>query len=394
MWPRRSDTSTLSPMNRPRVLYVMGSLAANDLGEEVVTILGHLPRSEVAPSVVTLGGRDELGERVEEMKIETRSLGLVGPFGTLRAVGKARELIEEIGVDVVHGFGSWGGAVAQIAAPDDVAVVRSVTRPPTSETDLRGKLLRRLEEKAQGRVFATRFVVPNQGSIGLAVRAYGAPDGHVTVLPTSVDVAAVRDRVARTTREGARSMMDIDEDEVAFALVSNFDSGATMDRILTGLSIVRAQNPDLRVFVVGSGRYEGSTRWKSEELGLEDTVAFLGRGTEAGPVWAAADGAIDATPRAPWSRSALLAIAAGVPTVKMQDGPGGWSEELDEPLPMVSGDPERFASDLLRLASDEESRRAIARDNRKSVEDIDVRTAAARLAELYASLAEEAQART
>lgn len=372
----------------------MGSLAANDLGEEVVTILGHLPRSDVQPSVVTLGGRDELGERVREMKVPTHSLGLVGPFGTLRAVGKARELIEETGVDVVHGHGSWGGAVAQIAAPDDVAVVRTVTQPPTSEPDLRGKLLRRLEEKAQGRVFATSFVVPNQGSIGLAVRAYGAPDGHVAVLPTSVDVGAVQDRVARTTREGARSMMGIGDDEVAFALVSNFDSGATMDRILTGISTARVEDSRVRFFVVGSGRYEGSTRWKAEELGLDDTVAFLGRGTEAGPVWAAADLAIDATPWAPWSRSALLAIAAGVPTVKLQEGLEGWSEELDESLPMVSGDPERFAADVQRLASDEKARKAIAEDNRQIVEEIDVRTVAGRLAELYRSLAEEAQART
>lgn len=189
-------------------------------------------------------------------------------------------------------------------------------------------------------------------------------------------------------------MMGIGDDEVAFALVSNFDSGATMDRILTGISIARAEDSRVRIFVVGSGRYEGSTRWKAEELGLDDTVAFLGRGTEAGPVWAAADLAIDATPWAPWSRSALLAIAAGVPTVKLQEGLEGWSEELDESLPMVSGDPERFAADVQRLASDEKARTAIAEDNRQIVEEIDVRTVAGRLAELYRSLAEEAQART
>lgn len=381
-------------MTRPRVLYIMGSLAANDLGEEVVTILGRLSRSSFEPSVVTLGGREELRERVRELKVPTHSLGLVGPFGTIRAVGKTRELIKRTGAELVHGFGSWGGAVAQLAAPKDVAVVRTVTRPPTHEKDFRGRLLRLLEKKARGRVMGTRFVVPNEGSIGLAVRAYGAPEGHVTVLPTSVDVEAVRDRVARATRDGARRLMGMEEIDTAFALISNFDSGAGMDRILTGLSIARAENPHLRIFIVGSGRYEGSTRWKAEELQLADSVVFLGQGTEAGPIWAAADVAIDASPWASWSRAALLAIAAEIPTVKMQEGLGGWSEELDESLPMVSGHPERFASDLLRLASDPSSRGAILEHGARVTEEIDVRNVAERLGGLYGELIDRVQAQT
>jgi len=372
-------------MNRPRVLYVMGSLVANDLGEEIVTILGRLSRAQFDPRVVTLGGREELRERIQEMKVRTYSLGLVGPIGTVRAVSQVRALIRKTGVDLVHGVGSWGGAVAQLAAPRDVAVVRSVTRPPNHEKDLRGRLLRHLERRARGRV-STRFVVPNEGSRGLAVRAYGAAEGHVEVLPTSVDVNAVMDRVRRTTREGARRLMGIEDGQMAFALISNFDSGAGMDRILTGLSLARVENPDLRIFIVGSGRYEGSTRWKAEELQLEDSVVFLGRGTEAGPIWAAADVAIDATPWASWSRAALLAIAAGLPTVKMQAGVGGWSEEVGESLPMVSGHPERFAGDLVRLASDGDSREEVREHGARVSKEIDVGNVVERLGGLYRSL--------
>lgn len=381
-------------MNPPRVLYIMGSLAANDLGEDVVAILGQLARASFDPRVVTLGGREDLRERVQEMGVRTYSLGLVGPFGTLRAVGRARDLIRKTGVDLVHGYGSWGGAVAQIAAPRDVAVVRTVTRPPTHEKDLRGRLLRHLERRARGRLMGTRFIVPNEGSIGLAVRAYGAPDGQVTVLPTSVDVAGVRDRVARATREGARRLMGIAPDETAVVLISNFDSGAGMDRILTGLSIARAENPGIRIFVVGSGRYEGSTRWKAQELQLGDSVVFLGRGTEAGPIWAAADVAIDATPWASWSRAALLAIAAELPAVKMQEGLEGWPEELDEELPMVSGHPEGLASDLQRLASDDGLRKEILEHGARVTEEIDVRNVVERLSDLYASLVAETTAAT
>ncbi|MGB1780335.1 MAG: hypothetical protein ACPHQP_12325, partial [Longimicrobiales bacterium] len=69
-----------------------------------------------------------------------------------------------------------------------------------------------------------------EGSVGLAVRAYAAAEGHVTVLPTSIDVAAIRERVSRLTRDGARRLMGIGEAETVFVLMSNFDSGGGMDR--------------------------------------------------------------------------------------------------------------------------------------------------------------------
>ena len=57
-------------MTRPRVPHVLGSLGANDVGEEIVTILGRLSRSEFDPRFVRLGGREDLRERVQEMPIK------------------------------------------------------------------------------------------------------------------------------------------------------------------------------------------------------------------------------------------------------------------------------------------------------------------------------------
>jgi glycosyltransferase involved in cell wall biosynthesis len=375
------------PMSRPRILYVLGSLAANDLGDEVVTILGRLAQSRFDPAVVNLGGREDLRPRVEAMKVPTHSLGLVGPLGALRAVPKVRGLIREIGAEVVHGYGSWGGAVAQLAAPQDVPVVRTVSRPPTSEKDLRGRFLRHLERRARSRG-ATRFVVPNEGSIGLALRAYGAAESHVAVLPRSVDVGRVRDGMPRTAGEQARVLMGIGQQETAAVLLTNFESGARMDEVLTGFALASRRDESLRLFVVGSGRYEGPTRWKAEELQLEAPIVFLGRGSEDLPIWAAADLAIDATPWASWSRAALVAIAARVPTVKLQAGVDGWSEDLSERLPMLQGRPDRLAADLVRLSSDPAVRDEIRAACAEVVDEdeVDVVNVVNRLGDLYRSL--------
>jgi glycosyltransferase involved in cell wall biosynthesis len=374
-------------VSRPRILYVLSSLAANDLGDEIVSILSRLSRAEFEPRVVALGGREDLMRRIVELKVATSSLGLTGPLGAFRAVSKVKRLLARDGADILHAYGSWGGAVAQLASPEGVHVVRSVTHPPNHEKDVRGRVLRHLEKRARGLAGRTRFVVPNEGSRGLAVRAYGAQEDHVTVLPRSIDVADVQDRVRRTSRADARSLMGIAGDQAAVALLSDFDSGARMDQVLNGLVLAVKERPSLRVFFVGSGRHEGSTQWKAEELGLAENVAFLGRGTQSGPIWSAADLAIDASPWSSWSRPALLAIAAGVPTVKRQEGVGGWSEELGESLPMISGEPERFATEVTRLATDAAVRAEVLRVGSGFVQTVDSAKVADELGRLYKSLA-------
>ena len=101
-------------MSRPRILYVLSSLAANDLGDEIVSILSRLSRSEFEPRVVALGGREDLLRRIVELKVGTDSFGLAGPIGAFRAVSKVKAVIARHGADVVHAYGSWGGAVAQL----------------------------------------------------------------------------------------------------------------------------------------------------------------------------------------------------------------------------------------------------------------------------------------
>jgi glycosyltransferase involved in cell wall biosynthesis len=373
-------------MSRPRILYVLSSLAANDLGDEIVTILGKLSRARFEPTVVTLGGREDLKRRIDEMQVRQSTLGLAGPIGAWLAVGRVRRLITEVGPDVVHGFGSWAGAVAQLAAPKDVAVVRSVTRPPTHEKDLRGRVLQHLERRSRSRV-ATYYVVPNEGSRGLALRAYAAADGHIRVLPRCIDVEDVRDRVKRTGRQEARDQLGIASDSTAVALLSDFESASRMDQILSGFALAVRERPSLRLFMVGAGRHEGSTHWKAQELGLGESVAFLGRGTEAGPIWSAADLAIDASPWASWSRSALVAIAAGLPTLKRQEGVGGWSEELAEKLPMISGEPERFAAEVIGIAQDAGALDEVREQGADIVLQVDATRVAAELGDLYRSLA-------
>jgi len=379
------------PMSRPKILHVLGSLLANDVGEEVVAVAGALVRAGVDTRVVSLGERGELTERLEEAQVRTYALSLTSSLGVLRAVGKVRMLIRATGVDAVHGYGSWGGTVVQLAAPRDVGVVRSLLGPPVRGDDLRGRMLRLLERRALGR-HATRFVVPSDRELRVAVRSYAAAEGHVTILPTSVDVASIQERVSQTTVESARRLMGIREGDTVFVLASKFHSEGVMDGILTGMSMARVENPGIRIFMVGAGPHEGAARWKAEELKLEDSVVFLGEGMEASAIWAAADAAIDSTLGAMWARPALVAMAAGLPAVKMDVEATEDESQRNEPHSTMSGRPELFAAELVRLAGDPMLREVIRGQQADMVAEADVARAVEELEVLYASVIADAQA--
>jgi glycosyltransferase involved in cell wall biosynthesis len=333
---------------------------------------------------VALGGREDLRERIADMKVRVYPLGLSGPLGAWMAIRKVRGILTQMDADLVHGFGSWGGAVAALAAPEGVSVVRSVSRPPASGRDLRGWILGFMERRAARRE-GVHYVVPDEGAREMVAKHYGG--GDTTVLPPSVDIAAIREKVESIGREGGRRHLGVADGETVFACVSPFHSESAMDEILRGVAVARRERPDTRVFLVGGGRYEASSRWKAEELQLDDSVVFLGRGPDTDALWAAADAVVDAAPWAGWSRGAMMGQAAGLPVVKRVDGVvnGGLTEDAD--TPKISGRADWFAADLVRLAEDGELRRRLGERSRDAVAGNDAADVADELRQLYKRLA-------
>lgn len=370
-------------MSRLRVFYVLESLEANDTGDEILSILGRLSRASFEPRVIALGGSEALREAIASMKVRVYPLGLAGPSGVVLGVPRVRRLLRGMDADVAHGFGPRAGATAVLAAPAGVATVRTVSAPPAAHPGLEGWLVRALDRRAARRS-EVQYVVPADELRTTVRRHYG--EGEIHVLPSSVDVSGVRERVERLGRDGGRRHLGIADDETVFACVAPFDSESATAEILEGVAVARRERPGTRVFLVGEGRHEAAGRWKAEELRLDDAVVFLGRGPEAEALWAAADLVVDAGPWPGWSRSALVAHAAGLPVVKRVDGVvDGVPGDGDE-IPCISGRADWFAADLVRLAGDADLRRRIADGARASVEENDAARVADRLHSLYRRL--------
>jgi glycosyltransferase involved in cell wall biosynthesis len=367
-------------MTRPRLFYVLDSLEENEVGDQVATLLGRIPRSRYEPRVVSLGPRGSLGSRIREMRVTVHRLELTGALGAVLAVPRLARLLKGLKCEILHAFQPWSGAVAQLAAPRGARVYRWVrgfpAEPHTAEEHFQTWVERRAAHRSGRRVFAS-----DEGARA-AVAARFRLDG-VPVVPECVDLGLVRDRILRVRSREARIHLGMSEGQRAVLCFSDFRDGPRMAQLLEGFALARTELPLLRLFVYGQGPEEGAVRWRAEDLRLEDSVVFLGAATHRETALRAAEAVVDAGAWPGWCRGAVEAMALGLPVLR-------WVTSEDDPdagrYPSITlGPADRFARDVLGLMRDEGLRTRVARRCAEEAQAYDVATVADRWAELYAS---------
>ncbi len=367
-------------MTRPRLFYVLDSLEENEVGDQVATLLGRIPRSRYEPRVVSLGPRGSLGSRIREMKVTVHRLELTGALGAVLAVPRLARLLRRLRCEVLHAFQPWSGAVAQLAAPREARVYRWVrgfpAEPRTAEERFQAWLERRAAHRPGRRVFAS-----DEGARAAVAERFRLED--VSVVPECVDLGLVRDRILRVRSREARIHLGMSEGQRAVLCFSDFRDGARMARLLEGFALARTELPLLRLFIHGRGPEEGVVRWQAGDLHLEDSVVFLGATTHRETALRAAEAVVDAGAWPGWCRGAVEAMALGLPVLR-------WVASEKDPdamrYPSITlGPPERFAGDVLELMRDEVLRTRVARRCAEEAQAYDVATVADRWAELYGS---------
>lgn len=367
-------------MNRPRLFYVLDSLEEDEVGDQVATLLGRIPRSRYEPRVVALGPRGSLGSRIREMRVTVHRLELTGPLGAALAVPRLRRLVSGLKGEILHAFQPWSGAVAQLAAPKGARVYRWVRgfppEPRSIEERLQGWLERRAALRGGRRVFAS-----DEGARRAVAERFRLDD--VPVVPECVDLGLVRERILAVRSREARIHLGMSEGQRAVVCFSDFRDGALMSQLLEGFALARTELPSLRLFVYGRGPEEGGVRWRAEDLRLEDSVVFLGTSTHRETALRAAEGVVDAGAWPGWCRGAVEAMGLGLPVLRWVTSEGAPDEAR---YPAVTlGPPDRFARDVLDLIRDEALRTRLGRRCAEEAQAYDVATVADRWAELYAS---------
>ncbi|KPV40328.1 glycosyl transferase family 1 [Thiohalorhabdus denitrificans] len=269
--------------------------------------------------------------------------GLFQALGAFRTVRRLRR--------------EWGGEVldAHFAYPDGyaagwlgrwlgmpVTVTLRGTEPPLTRSPV-GRVLLRGAMKRSHRVFAV------SASLRALAEDMGAPAGRTRVIPNGVDAEKFRPE----DRSRARRDLGIPEEAPVLISVGALVERKGFHRVLEVLPALREAHPGLQYLIVGGPGPEGDLgaylEERTRQLGLEDTVRFLGPLPPErlrGPL-SAADLFVLATSHEGWANVFLEAMACGLPVVTTDVG--GNREvvsrrEVGRIVPF--GDPEELRSQL------------------------------------------------
>jgi PEP-CTERM/exosortase A-associated glycosyltransferase len=147
----------------------------------------------------------------------------------------------------------------------------AVDHGTTSEGSLRYRLTRRLETRAFQRASHVFTICEGLRS---DIVARGIPESKVTVIPNAVDIdafavggqpdAALKDRLGLT---GCKVV----------GFIGSFYAYEGLDLLLAAMPQMLAQEPAVRLLLVGGGPQDAALKAQAQALGIQDQVVFTGR---------------------------------------------------------------------------------------------------------------------
>lgn len=149
-----------------------------------------------------------------------------------------------------------------------------------------------------------------------AARAFGVlPPERVHLIPgIGVDTTRFAPGAASAERAASvRAELGIPADAAMVTMAAEFTPNKRHTLAIEALS--RVSNDRIRLVLVGDGPLLAKTRRRTERLGLGDRVRFAGQRSDMDAVLAASDALLLCSAREGLNRSALEALASGVPVI-------------------------------------------------------------------------------
>ena len=194
------------------------------------------------------------------------------------------------------------------------------------------------------------------------------PERLLTVIANGVDTDRMRN-VPPDARAVLRGAWSVSDDRFLWLAVGRFEVAKDYPNMLRAFGEVRAREPRALLVIVGQGSLQAEAEALAGELGLGDSVRFLGARDDVPAVMSAADGYVMSSAWEGMPMVLLEAAAAGLPIVAT--GVGGNGEVVrdgESGFLVPARDPGALGGGMLRLmALADEQRRAMGERGREHV---------------------------
>ena len=364
------------------VLHLTTHLDTGGITAYILRLVDPLRSHGIETCVLSSGGG--WTERFQSKKVPTFELPLrtkseLHPQLYLSLLRIAK-LVEEQHIDLLHAH----TRVSQVAA----FWIQKLTGRPVVTT-CHGFFKKRL-----GRV-----LLPAWGNCVIAVSpavavmletTFRVPREKIRTVSNGVDLHAMDQILNETDPAKVRENYGFGAGDPVLGIVGRIVPSKGHDYLLKAAEALRREVPNLRVLIVGDGKYRAEVEAMAKTLGLEERVRFTGNVDEAACLLPAMDIFVfPVTGLEGFGLSVIEAMACRLPVVAsrigaldslIQDGVNGF---LLEPQRV-----DLLAQSILKLLNDKELRQKMGREGRKTVEQrFGIERMAKEIAEIYRSLA-------
>jgi glycosyltransferase involved in cell wall biosynthesis len=283
--------------------------------------------------------KNQLVPDLLELSTPVRCLG--GARGMTPALPvRLRRLILQSQAKLIHAHLPLTGILARLTSPVPVIYTEhnlaDSYRAPT-------RLANRLTYPRN------RAVIAVSEAVARSVSSYGGPSPFV--IPNGVAPA-----VMPTEAKAAREELELAEDAPLVVHVGNIRPHKGHETLLATSAILKARHPEVTIVSIGGEKFPGDLerlRSRAKRAGLDQTVRFLGRRTDALAFLAAADVVVNPADVEGLPVAVLEAMALGRPVVATAVGgvPRLIEDQVTGSL-VPPGDPPALALAVERLLDD------------------------------------------
>lgn len=276
-------------MNKPiRILHCVTIMNRNGLENRLMDIYRNIDRSLIQFDFMT--NRKEAGEfdaEIEQLGGKVYHMSRIAPKSFFRYIRELRAFFQEhTEYKIVHShlntLSTWPLMMAKKAG-----VPIRIAHSRNASMDKNFKMI----YKAFSRLFINgqatdRFACSRSAGIWLFGKKQVEQDTF-HVIPNAIQLDKFL--YSEDKRNKMRSELGIKEDELAVVCVARFSLQKNHGFLLRVFSEIQKKNPNSKLYLVGQGELEQEIRGMASELGLTDSVVFLGSRSDVGDVLTAMD---------------------------------------------------------------------------------------------------------
>jgi glycosyltransferase involved in cell wall biosynthesis len=304
-----------------KIAFIINAVYANNGGTEkqLLMLLKNLNRDKFSPTLCILRKSEWVEKEFDLCPVYTiGAQSLLDPKILIKFFNFCRFLSHE-GFDIVQTHFSEANKIGIIAAK--ITGVQRIISTRRNQWYLTSYIERYILKLLNN--YVDRFVANSISTADLVINVEGIPQEKVKVIHNAIDMERF-ENIESSTHSNSRDALSIPENALVVGIVANLREIKGLDIFIHAARKVKNRYPEAVFLVVGSNvGYEIEERKLhrlTKELGLSDSLHFLGERQDVPQLLAAFDIAVLTSRSEGFSNSLIEYVAAGLPVVTTDVG--------------------------------------------------------------------------